>query len=1168
MNNGYKRLPKVNFNIKHENYPFLFKFFLPLLNILFSLFNYSKEDNLPIFIKSKYSEIHLTIIGNGMQKILGDSFPLEPYDILVNGISKKDMCSKTCELESELINISLIFQEQITTCENIFKDAINIKEIDLSRFDASKVTNMFSMFYNCIKLEKINFGNINTSSVGNMRELFEFCKSIKTLDISKFDTSQVTTMYRMFGYCESLKSLDVSNFNTAKVIDMFDMFAYCYKAVTINCSSFETSQTKNLRGMFHLCYGLKYLDISNFDSSSTTTLEALFTQCNSLVYINMKNIIYKSNVLYSIYNQLSANLKLCIDDISTSNKLFGNNNYYLDCNDICFNENIKIDMEKNECILACGIDQYEYNKICYNECPDTNPIIINNNKTCIETVPNNYYFDEFDKIYKECYKSCEKCNGPGDIINNNCSKCKEGYAFIDDPYVNENNCYEICDYYYYFNESNFYFCTHNYSCPEKFSKLIIQKNKCIDDCINSNDYIYDYNNICYKNCPNETFTFENIYFCFDLTRYNNNNNTLNEVDNKIFFYQENIPIGILNSLIKSVMEDKSDFIEIIDGVYFQISTTENQKNNSNKNLSSILLDNCETILRIIYQINDSLPLILFKIDYKSNDTLIPIVEYEIYHPLNYSKLNISYCDNTSTTINYPTLIDEQKIYQYNPYSDYYTDDCSSYTTDNGTDILLYDRKKEYVDNNLSICENNCIYLDYDKDNKQSSCNCNIKSNIKSISNIKSNPNKLLNVFNLNETESKYFNYIKCTKSLFSVNGLINNISSYILLFFLFFFMFSFVIFMKCGHRMLLSVIDNIINLKLKNQNKNANTIQTKKEALKNNKLEKLKKYRRTGLRNIFSFPPKKINLKFFENNNIYPGKEDNNKKGSRKKNKSKNNEKLSQNRDNDNKKMTINKKKKDLRKIKDSKSIKNNNINSSKRGLNNTKIKFYNDYEKNTFNYELAKILEKRTCFKYYVSLLKIKHPLIFAFGPVKDYNNRIIKICIFILFFSFCYAINFIFFDDKMIHKIYNDNGKYDIIYYIPYICISFAVSHFITIIIKLLFLSEGNISSIKKQKDVYRANIMATKVKRYLRIKYLIFFILGNLFLALFWYIISSFGAVYKNTQIFIFENALISFAISLIYPFIINIFPCIFRLPALSSKNNQNEIMYKFSLFLQVL
>ena len=95
-----------------------------------------------------------------------------------------------------------------------------------------------------------------------------------------------------------------------------------------------------------------------------------------------------------------------------------------------------------------------------------------------------------------------------------------------------------------------------------------------------------------------------------------------------------------------------------------------------------------------------------------------------------------------------------------------------------------------------------------------------------------------------------------------------------------------------------------------------------------------------------------------------------------------------------------------------------------------------------------------------------------------------------------------------------------------------------------------------------------ISDKEKRNLIIKYTIFFILGLIFLFLFWMFLSSFGAVYKNTQMFIFKNALISFAISLIYPFFIIIFPCIFRILSLNSKTKDNEGMYKLSKFLQIL
>ena len=95
-----------------------------------------------------------------------------------------------------------------------------------------------------------------------------------------------------------------------------------------------------------------------------------------------------------------------------------------------------------------------------------------------------------------------------------------------------------------------------------------------------------------------------------------------------------------------------------------------------------------------------------------------------------------------------------------------------------------------------------------------------------------------------------------------------------------------------------------------------------------------------------------------------------------------------------------------------------------------------------------------------------------------------------------------------------------------------------------------------------------ISQKVKKRLIIKYIIFFILSILFLSFFWMILSAFGAVYQNTQIIIFKNALISFSISLFYTFVINIFPCIFRIISLNSKKNDNEGMFKLSKFLQLL
>ena len=156
---------------------------------------------------------------------------------------------------------------------------------------------------------------------------------------------------------------------------------------------------------------------------------------------------------------------------------------------------------------------------------------------------------------------------------------------------------------------------------------------------------------------------------------------------------------------------------------------------------------------------------------------------------------------------------------------------------------------------------------------------------------------------------------------------------------------------------------------------------------------------------------------------------------------------------------------------------------------------------------------------------------------PTNDYNTMIIKLCIFSLSFSIYYVVNFAFFNEKIIHEIYVMEGKYDYIYFLPKIIISFAISYVITNIIKYIFLSERNLLQIRKQTIVSMAHEIASKEKRNIVIKYTMFFILGLIFLAFVGILISSFGAVYQNTQMFIFKNALISFSMSLCFPFIID-------------------------------
>ena len=276
--------------------------------------------------------------------------------------------------------------------------------------------------------------------------------------------------------------------------------------------------------MLNGCSNLKYLDLSNFKTSNAINLNYTFQNSSPLIYLNLFS--FKLNNLVSRFNSftgISPFVKYCINDFYTQNLLLGNS--ISNCSDICFNNNTKLDINSNECIEFC-IDngyEFEYNKICYYKCPKgtlvNNSICLDNKcneynpniKECLGNIPVGYYYDLTDEIYKRCFEKCLICNGPGNETYNNYIKCKNDFIFLNDSIYNT-NCYKRCEYFYYFDEFNNYHCTENYSYPENYNKLIINKNKCIDDFKNDDIYKCENEDECFMDCPNNTIYNEsNIY---------------------------------------------------------------------------------------------------------------------------------------------------------------------------------------------------------------------------------------------------------------------------------------------------------------------------------------------------------------------------------------------------------------------------------------------------------------------------------------------------------------------------------------------------------------------------------------------------------------------------------------------------------------------------------
>ena len=178
------------------------------------------------------------------------------------------------------------------------------------------------------------------------------------------------------------------------------------------------------------------------------------------------------------------------------------------------------------------------------------------------------------------------------------------------------------------------------------------------------------------------------------------------------------------------------------------------------------------------------------------------------------------------------------------------------------------------------------------------------------------------------------------------------------------------------------------------------------------------------------------------------------------------------------------------------------------------------------------------------------------------------IKITLFLISFSLYFTINGFFFSDDTMHKVYKDKGEYDIIDQIPQIVFTTLISSAINIILRALSLSEKSIIEIKQSLEIKRTLDKAKSIESCLKVKLIIYFTFGFLIMAFFWYFISCFCAVYINTQIILINDTLMSFALSMIYPFAINFLPGIFRIPALRTKFKNKECLYKFSTILALI
>ena len=759
---------------------------------------------------------------------------------------------------------------------------------------------------------------------------------------------------------------------------------------------------------------------------------------------------------------------------------------------------------------------------------------------------------EFDTI---CYKGCGSCkkynSSATATTNHNCISCKSSYYSMGDL------CLEEC------------------SLIQGYQNVYMSKTCKVNELEVSNDCIYNIwsisqseeKNSCRNSsyCPSDKpYVYSVSGECIETCRYSEiekgeclisnitggGEQALNIIHNEILRLGDDIfdYINLTNINRSIIMYGHNITIEITD-------TNRLQKdfNNNNIYISNILnISECEAQLREQYTISNRSELIILKIDLRRNDTASTQIEYQIYNAKTKALLDISQCKNI--IFKSPLWLDDEykkrvkELYEKNfdifdINEQIYSDLCYPYyEVDFDADMTLEKRQRVFYYYNANLCEKSCTFVDLDINTYQAICDCPVKTEI-----------------NLDITRQDLFEYIeekdqkivheekisniksmKCFKYTFSKDGFRGNWGSYFMMLMIVGFIIVGILWFMKGQDILLKKIRIILDyVLLKLGDKHDENFRKKFEELKN-------KYKDNELDEDPVIINNEEEQKEIENNNI----EENNNIMQDDKNKEIKDEYIKKLDKNKNNEIEFIRKKGPKKNILLYRSVVINKDKEKEDIIINKKEKeeYLTDIEKDLLSYERAKKLDRRTYCGYYWSLLKLRQLIIFTFFVFDDFNLFLVKLFSFFLLLSFNLAYNAIFFFDKVINDIYDDRGKYSLKLQILNIFISSILFSFTIILIRFIIISHKKLIKLKNM-DVYQdAQRESFSIHNRLIITYIIYYIIGAIFLIFFWYFLTSFGAIFHYTQNHCFLNAFISFCFSMIYPFIYCLIPALFRYLAL--------------------
>ena len=281
----------------------------------------------------------------------------------------------------------------------------------------------------------------------------------------------------------------------------------------------------------------------------------------------------------------------------------------------------------------CPNDTYDssFDNFCINKEEDIFHFILNPNELLKH---NNPYIKNLEtkEIVIRAYTSDKKLddidNNEDKLIqinNSNCQeKIKKNYSIDEKESLIIHDVFNLETNNYYFRvftkegkELNFTICKkEDISIKEKYYKQEIPENT--TECPKDFPYFKPSTNQCLKNCEISNFLNKDC-ITNDITQDNQMNN-INNIKNAIEGH-------LIDYLLDNITNGGGDINIVEKNIKYQISTSWNQNNNNNENISTIKLGDCENILKEKYNISLNISLLIFKLDVDIEGYSAPSVEY-------------------------------------------------------------------------------------------------------------------------------------------------------------------------------------------------------------------------------------------------------------------------------------------------------------------------------------------------------------------------------------------------------------------------------------------------------------------------------------------------------------------------------------------------------------